>query len=61
MPYSHILTVPGQDSPTLWPLLPNERTPLEFAVEVCEKENKELKALVVSLSEIILRAAIGKN
>jgi hypothetical protein len=34
---------------------------MELAVEVCERENRMLKNLVVSLSEIILTAAIGRR
>jgi hypothetical protein len=61
VPHALIFTVPGRDSPTLWPLGPNERTPLESAVEAREKENRVLRSLVVSLSEIILRTVIGKK
>jgi len=34
---------------------------MEFAVEVCEQENRVLKNLVVSLSEIVLNTVIGKK
>jgi hypothetical protein len=54
-------TVPERNSPTLWPLRPNDRTPMEFAIEVCEQENRMLKNMVVSLSEIILNTVIGKK
>ncbi len=32
---------------------------MEFAIEVCEQENRMLKNMVVSLSEIILNTVIG--
>lgn len=61
MPRSLNSTVPERNSPTLWPLRPNDRAPMEFAIEVCEQENRMLKNLVVSLSEIILNSVIGKK
>jgi hypothetical protein len=42
-------------SPTLWPACPNEKAPIEFAIEARAEENRLLKNLVVRLSEIILR------
>jgi hypothetical protein len=41
--------------PTLWPLYPNDEIRTKFAFECLEKENKRLKAIVVCLSETILR------
>ena len=61
MPHSLISTVPKRNSPTFWPRRPNDWTPMEFAVEVCEQENRVLKNLVVSLSEIVLNTVIGKK
>jgi hypothetical protein len=34
---------------------------MELAVEVCDRENRMLKKLVVSLSEIILRTVISRR
>jgi hypothetical protein len=44
----------GRDSPTLWPPRPEGWTPLEFAIEACEEENRLLKVMVIGLSELIL-------
>jgi hypothetical protein len=46
---------PKRNSPTLWPQGSNDLTPIEFAVLLCEQENRALKKLVASLSEIILK------
>jgi hypothetical protein len=59
VPHSLISTVPERNSPTFWPLRPNDWTPMEFAIDLCEQENLALKNLVVSLSEIILKTMIG--
>jgi hypothetical protein len=61
VPHSFIFTVPEPNTPTLWPPGPNERTPLESAVEAREEENRALRSLVVSLSEIILKTVTGKK
>ena len=45
--------------PTFWPPRPNDWTPMEFAIDICEQENRALKILVISLSEIILNTTIG--
>ena len=61
MPHSRSPVGPEKHFPTLWPPEPNELTPMESAIDACERENRALKALVVSLSEIILGAVIGKK
>jgi hypothetical protein len=58
---SLIPTFPERHSPTLWPPRRDDRTPIELAVEVCERENRRLKTLVVSLSEIILNNVISRR
>jgi hypothetical protein len=61
MSHSRISTAQQRNSPTLWPLHPDERTPMELAVEAYEEENRALKTLVISLSEIVLRTVVGKQ
>jgi hypothetical protein len=61
VPHSPISNIPVRDSPTLWPPQPHDWIPIEFAVRVCEQENRALKNLVVSLSEIILKDIIGSK
>jgi hypothetical protein len=61
MTHSHISAATVRRSPTLWPRSPNDRTPADFALEVSEEENKVLKRMVVSLSEIILESVVSKK
>jgi hypothetical protein len=55
---SLIPTVPERRSPTLWPPW---RMPMELAVEACEQENRMLKNIVISLSEVILNSFISRR
>jgi len=59
VPNHFIPKAPARNSPTLWPQESNDLTSVEFAVLLCEQENRALKRLVVSLSEIILKTVIG--
>jgi hypothetical protein len=52
--HSFIFSIRKREPPTLWPLPPREWTPMEFAIEVFEEENRLLKIMVVSLSKLIL-------
>jgi hypothetical protein len=61
MPHSRFPVDPEKHFPTLWPPESDDRTPMESAIDACERENRALKDLVVSLSEIILSAVIGKK
>ena len=58
MPRSLIPAAFERDPPTLWPPRRNDRTRMELAVEVYEQENRMLKNIVISLSEIILNNVI---
>ncbi len=49
------------DTPTLWPLQSSDWTLMEFAVATCREENRALKNLVASLSEIILKTFFDKK
>jgi hypothetical protein len=55
VPNHFIPKTPERNSPTLWPQESNDLTSVEFAVLLCEQENRALKKLVASLSEIILK------
>lgn len=61
MTHPLISTAAERHSPTLWPRRPTDRTPTEFALEVSEEENRALKKMVVSLSEIILESVVSKK
>lgn len=61
MPHIPFTFISKQSSPTFWPLPPEDRTPMEIAIEAGEQENKALKSLVVSLFEIILKNATNKS
>jgi hypothetical protein len=50
-----------RDSPTLWPLHPDNMTPTELALEVSIKENKLLKKMVVDLSDILLELIVSRK
>jgi hypothetical protein len=52
--------MPEQAEPTLWPRVKDE-TRIERTLESCEKENRSLKALVVHLSEMVMRNIVGKK
>ena len=58
---SHPMAVPEQSPPTLWPLELNDETGIRRALESCQKENKSLKALVIHLSEMVIRHITDKN
>ena len=45
---------------TLWPRVKDE-TRIERTLESCEKENRSLKALVVHLSEMVIRHIASKR
>jgi hypothetical protein len=55
------MTVPEQRQPTLWPPSLEDETRIKRALESCEKENRSLKALVVHLSEMVIRHIAGKK
>ncbi len=61
MPHFLRSITPVRESPTLWPLRPDDMTAIECAVEACEAENRALKSLVISLSEIILKAVVSRK
>jgi hypothetical protein len=61
MPHSLVSATPARNSPTLWPLSSDERTSIEFAAKAFEEENRVLKYLIVSLSEIILNDVLGNK
>jgi hypothetical protein len=61
VPQSLISNGSERSPPTLWQPRPKHWTPVELAIQVCEQENRALKNLVVSLSEIILSSVIGKK
>lgn len=61
VPHIPFTFISKQNSPTLWPLLAEDRTPMEIAIEAGEQENRALKNLVVSLSEIILKNVASKR
>jgi hypothetical protein len=61
VPHSPISNTSVRISPTLWPPQPKDWKPIEFAVQVSKRENRALKNLVVSLSEIILKDIIGSQ
>jgi len=61
VPRSLIPTGPETHAPTLWPSHLNDRTPIELAVETCERENRVLKNIAINLSEIILNDIISKR
>jgi hypothetical protein len=61
VPHIPFTFISKQNSPTLWPLPPDDRTPMEIAIEAGEQENRALKNLVVSLSEIILKNVASKR
>jgi hypothetical protein len=48
-------------SPTLWPACPNEKAPIELAIEARAEENRLLKLLAFRLSEIILSDVTGEE
>src|ERR1700693_5176918 len=52
--------MPQRREPPLWPRVKDE-TRIERALESCEKENRSLKALVVHLSEMVIRHIAGKK
>jgi hypothetical protein len=58
---SHRMAVPEQSPPTLWPPGLNDETRIRRALESCQKENKSLKALVIHLSEMVIRHIASKN
>jgi hypothetical protein len=58
---SHPMAIPEQTPPTLWPLELTDDTRIRRALESCQKENRSLKALVVHLSEMVLRQIASKN
>jgi hypothetical protein len=57
---SNLRTVPERSPPTLWPDL-KDRARNERALKSCQEENRSLRALVVQLSEMVLRHASGKS
>lgn len=61
MPHTPFTFISKRNPPTLWPLPPEDRTPMEIAIEAGEQENSALKNLVVSLSEIILKNVASKR
>jgi hypothetical protein len=61
MTHSLISTATERYPPTLWPTRPNDRTPIDFALEVSEEEDRALKKMVVGLSEIILESVVSKK
>jgi hypothetical protein len=61
MPHSLVSTTPERNSPTLWPLSPDEGTSIELASKAFEEENRALRYLIVSLSEIILNDVLGHS
>lgn len=52
---------PERSSPSPWPLELNDATEIKRALESCQKENKSLKALVIHLSEIVIRHLASKS
>lgn len=52
------MTLPKQIPPTLWSQSDGE-TRTKLALESLKKENRELKELVVRLSETVLRRVVG--
>lgn len=56
-----INTATERHSPSFWPLHPEETTSDDSALESIEEENRLLKRMVVSLSEIILESVVGKK
>jgi hypothetical protein len=61
MPHSLVSATPERNSPTLWPLSSDERTSIEFASKAFEEQNRALKNLIVSLSEILLNDVLGNK
>lgn len=61
MPRSFMPVLPERHPPTLWPTPQHDLTPMELAIQICEQENRILKNIVVSLSEIILNNVIGRR
>lgn len=57
---SNLRTVPERSPPTLWPDL-KDRARNGRALKSCQQENRSLRALVVQLSEMVLRHASGKS
>jgi hypothetical protein len=57
---SNLGTVPERSPPTLWPDL-KDRARNERGLRSCQEENRSLRALVVQLSEMVLRHASGKS
>jgi hypothetical protein len=61
VPHIPFTFISKQNSPTLWPLPPEDKTPMEIAIEAGEQENRALKSLIVSLSEMILKDVTSKR
>ena len=61
MSHLRITTAPERNSPSLWPLPPNDRSRIEFSVEFGEDNSHALENLIVSLSDMILKTAAVKN
>jgi hypothetical protein len=58
---SNLMTLSEQSLPTLWPPDTMGETRIRRALESCQKENRSLRALVVHLSEIVMRHIADKN
>lgn len=56
-PLASIISARGP--PTLWPLCSRDEMRMMLAIQACEEENRYLKTLVVTLSEIVLRIGSG--
>jgi hypothetical protein len=52
---SRLRTFAERSPPTLWPTELNDATQIKRVLESCQRENQSLKALVVHLSEMIIR------
>jgi hypothetical protein len=61
VPRSLISGLAERNAPTLWPPRPNDLTPIERAIRLCEEENQTLKTLVINLSEIVLNSVIDRR
>jgi hypothetical protein len=57
---SNLRTVPEQSLSTLWPDL-KDRARNARTLKSCQEENRSLRALVVQLSEMVLRHASNKS
>ncbi len=44
--------------PTLWPQSPDDEMGMKLTLETLQKENRDLKELVVRLSETVLRNVV---